>query len=419
MNDSSVTDWTLERHCIDGVCHCDWRLTVQDCVESHALYVVHVINIALSGLVSILAIGILYDRLVLKGHRLFDGNIAKGCLRPKPIDSMMFLLTFFNILRLISSVIIVADIAPGNMIVRSFMFEIPWQFGYGGFSLYLVGIAQTLADSHRAIATGWLPSPRTVDVIGLSFFLAPFILNNICSLVAGSLAKILFAGVRLVGILNRHIAKFQTSGPRFTTVKTGIFKIKSVMSILSICLMLFAIFLLLYGALRNSITVNPVGSVFLAVIWSYLAGISTLSLEISILFNPTINENTDIGLKSSSGGDKSNNLFETQNSGLPSVMHDKSFQGTLSHNAFDDLKQQQLQYQQATQKHAKGVGAANNVNTTILTSRAGIPLEDLSYSDSKDNYKSPHWADPKQDTEACNHIDEALFSSQVDLMDAK
>ncbi|KAL0089500.1 hypothetical protein J3Q64DRAFT_1635993 [Phycomyces blakesleeanus] len=326
------------------------------------------------------------------------------------------------------------------------MFEIPWQFGYGGFSLYLVGIAQTLADSHRAIATGWLPSPRTVDVIGLSFFLAPFILNNICSLVAGSLAKsnlylseifvrilyvlwffhcallataVLFAGVRLVGILNRHIAKFQTSGPRFTTVKTGIFKIKSVMSILSICLMLFAIFLLLYGALRNSITVNPVGSVFLAVIWSYLAGISTLSLEISILFNPTINENTDIGLKSSSGGDKSNNLFETQNSGLPSVMHDKSFQGTLSHNAFDDLKQQQLQYQQATQKHAKGVGAANNVNTTILTSRAGIPLEDLSYSDSKDNYKSPHWADPKQDTEACNHIDEALFSSQVDLMDAK
>lgn len=26
------------------------------------------------------------------------------------------------------------------------IFEFPWQFGYGAFALYLVGIAQTLAD---------------------------------------------------------------------------------------------------------------------------------------------------------------------------------------------------------------------------------------------------------------------------------
>lgn len=30
--------------------------------------------------------------------------------------------------------------------VFTVIFEFPWQFGYGAFALYLVGIAQTLAD---------------------------------------------------------------------------------------------------------------------------------------------------------------------------------------------------------------------------------------------------------------------------------
>jgi hypothetical protein len=80
--------------------------------------------------------------------------------------------------RLVSSLVLVLDIAPGNMIFRSckinrpssayllcptnttcnffffgplplfaiVIFEIPWQWGFGGFVLYLIGIAQTLAD---------------------------------------------------------------------------------------------------------------------------------------------------------------------------------------------------------------------------------------------------------------------------------
>lgn len=32
------------------------------------------------------------------------------------------------------------------MCVYLVIFEFPWQFGYGAFALYLVGIAQTLAD---------------------------------------------------------------------------------------------------------------------------------------------------------------------------------------------------------------------------------------------------------------------------------
>lgn len=71
---------------------------------------------------------------------------------------------------------------------------------------------------------------------------------------------------------------------------------------------------------------------------------------------------------------------------------DASFQGTLSHNAFDELKQQHLQYQQTFQQHqVKGHQQRYDEHrlatpddddlspTTIFTSDAGIPLEDVAY----------------------------------------
>ncbi|KAI7875348.1 hypothetical protein K492DRAFT_115096, partial [Lichtheimia hyalospora FSU 10163] len=258
------------------------------------------------------------------------------------------------------------------------IFEFPWQFGYGAFALYLVGIAQTLADSHKAISHGWLPSPRTVDIIGLTFFFAPFICNNIVALVGGALARtnlyasevcvrllyvfwfihcfslsmaVLFSGIRLVRILNHHLTKFKSSGPRYASVKTGIFKIRAVMGIIVVCLLLFAIFLLMYGALRDKIMVNVPGSIFLGVIWNYLGPITTLCVEIAVIFHPKIGTSGVDGLKSSTGG-RSTTYEETQTSSSyagPAV--DMSFQGTLSHHAFEDLKQQQLQYQQNFLKH--------------------------------------------------------------------
>ncbi|KAI8138695.1 hypothetical protein BJV82DRAFT_522986 [Fennellomyces sp. T-0311] len=303
------------------------------------------------------------------------------------------------------------------------MFEFPWQFGYGAFALYLVGIAQTLADSHKAISTGWLPSPRVVDAIGLSFFFAPFILNNIVALVGGAMARtnigvaealvrvlyvfwflhcfllslaVLFAGLRLVRILNRHLTKFQSSGPRYASVKTGIFKIRAVVTIIVICLMMFAILLLMYGALRDEIMINIPGSVFLGVTWNYLGPLATLGVEIAIIFNPRIGTEGVGGLKSSSGGgDKTTFNDETQTSSSfagPAV--DTSFQATLSHHAFEDLKQQQIQYQQVFQKHNnrhhQNSNGFNNSSITDLSSdktiaESHIPLDDLGYYGSHQN----------------------------------
>jgi hypothetical protein len=61
---------------------------------------------------------------------------------------MLLFIVIYNLLRLLSSTILIADVVP-DMISRSFIFEFPWQFGYGSFALYLIGIAQTLADVRK------------------------------------------------------------------------------------------------------------------------------------------------------------------------------------------------------------------------------------------------------------------------------
>lgn len=44
-----------------------------------------------------IGIGLLGHRVIIKGHTLFDNNLAKGCFRPKPIDCMLLFIIFFNL----------------------------------------------------------------------------------------------------------------------------------------------------------------------------------------------------------------------------------------------------------------------------------------------------------------------------------
>ena len=41
---------SLARQCSDGICHCDWRIEIQNCVEHEGLYYVSIINIAIGGI---------------------------------------------------------------------------------------------------------------------------------------------------------------------------------------------------------------------------------------------------------------------------------------------------------------------------------------------------------------------------------
>jgi hypothetical protein len=46
----------LERICVDGICHCDWRLTILDCAERTPMMIVHGINVGISSIAVLLGI---------------------------------------------------------------------------------------------------------------------------------------------------------------------------------------------------------------------------------------------------------------------------------------------------------------------------------------------------------------------------
>ncbi|KAG1515237.1 hypothetical protein G6F47_004925 [Rhizopus delemar] len=355
------------------------------------------------------------------------------------------------LVRLLSSAILISDVA-NDMVSRSFIYEFPWQFGYGAFALYLIGIAQTLADSHKAIADSWLPPPKVVDAISGTLFFSPFIIHNCMSLAAGIMAErnlglaitftrllyvfwfihcsslglaVLYSGVRLIRILEAHLKKFNTtSGSRYTSIKTGIFKIRTVMGIIVVCLWMFATFLLIYGILRNQIIVDKLGSIVLGAIWTYLGAVCTLGVVIAVLINPKIDENSNLGLKSSSA-EKSNptpynySNFTAQDYSVTSTALSSNPGGGLNTNALNELKIQQMQYQQVFQKHNNHLipridQFGNKDNNNIPLSERSLPTQQqdsikYEYSDNKQHSTS-------QNTEDYPIIDDGE-TSQIDLVE--
>ncbi|KAI9498118.1 hypothetical protein BDB00DRAFT_801202 [Zychaea mexicana] len=326
MADGPVSNLrTFGRHCIDGVCHCDWRITLHECEESKAMWIVNVVNIAVSALSILLATGLLLHRGIVKGHTIWNPKgPGAGILRPKPVDNMLLLFIIFNALRLLTSVVLITDIAHENWIARSFLYEIPWSIGLSGITLYLIGIAQTIAQSNSA--SGWLPSTGAIDAFGLIFIIAPLVVGESFTIAAGAMAtknlhlaetlirinyslwfiwtggvgtSVMFAGIRLIRILRNHHKKFRQS-KNYEAVKAGIYKIQLTAFSYVICLYSFATVLLLYGILRNYIMENTKGSIFLGVVWSLLAGATTLLVELAVLISPSKKENAALRTRSSS-----------------------------------------------------------------------------------------------------------------------
>ncbi|KAI8879794.1 hypothetical protein K501DRAFT_192728 [Backusella circina FSU 941] len=302
---------SLERHCYGDVCHCDFRLSIYGCVESEPARIINIINIALSALLTIVGLSLTYHRIVIKGYKFMDSNPKKGILRPKPIDSMLLFITIFNSIRCVCSIVLVLDIAADNMAFRSYIYEGGFHWGLTAFTLYLIGIAQTLVESHKAISDGWLPSPFIVDMIGLSIIFLSFVGNTILAVGAGIMARsnikaaeifvqvnyivwfvltasvafsVLYCGSRLLKTLKSHIKRFNTSNERYLNIKNGIFKIRVMMGLIVFCLVAYAASVLVFGVIRNAVIKNYAANVILCVSYNMLAPITMLFIEISIIF---------------------------------------------------------------------------------------------------------------------------------------
>ncbi|KAJ8661317.1 hypothetical protein O0I10_003067 [Lichtheimia ornata] len=315
----------------NGVCHCDWRLTVYGCEEEQHMVPFYIALAAFSGLVGTMAAILGYYRIILLNQTVFD--CRTGFPRPKPIESMIVFGTAFNILRMIHAIIMVTDVAP-NVAFRSFMFEFPWHFGIGALACYLFGIAHTLSDSNKTVYNRWVRSPIIIDGVCLIFIVGPHFTNNVCSIAAGVYANkqdyvmaegftnalywfwtfytgclgilILFAGLRLLRLLTRHLHERQQGQVCIRKVKLGTLKVKIIIVAGSACLTGFAVIMILYAACRIPITKNTAENVAIACVWMFNGVAATAAIFLGIVLNPKL-ATLAASFGSSSGGGTSAN----------------------------------------------------------------------------------------------------------------
>ncbi|KAI8330633.1 hypothetical protein BC941DRAFT_475498 [Chlamydoabsidia padenii] len=125
-----------------------------------------------------------------------------------------------------------------------------------------------------------------------------------CGLLASA---VLYTGIRLVWLLQSHLKKFKTSAAQEQKIQAGLFKIRSLVAVLVLALAGFAVFLLLYGILRDQIIRNTRGSYALCTIWNFLGPVASCFACLAVITNPHIDDKPTLGLPQSNGNTSSSN----------------------------------------------------------------------------------------------------------------
>ncbi|SAM00509.1 hypothetical protein [Absidia glauca] len=320
--------------CVNGVCHCDFRISVSNCHEELHMKTVYYVTIGITSLIVLFGLILLFRRICIQGHTFIDKRSSKGCLRPHPMDCLLLFCTIFNILRLLDNGILVTN-AGQNPIVRTFFWELSWEFLYTGFVLYVLGVAQTLRDSHQAVSKGWLPSAKSIDRSISALLICMVMTNMTCAFASGALAEsnhfaargftyalyyswfvycailavtILYCGVRLIRILESHLENFSMPIHRINNIKTGIFKIKCMVFVGFFGAIIYGVSMLLFAILRQSILITPGGGLTLSLIWNLMGPFCTGGVEVAMVFSAAPPDMGKVlGLKSSSNNNTSNN----------------------------------------------------------------------------------------------------------------
>jgi hypothetical protein len=96
-------------------------------------------------------------------------------------------------------------------------------------------------------------------------------------------ATVFIAGIRLSKLLNEHLSRYDTTGPRYITIKKSIIKIHFVITIIVGCIMSYGVFCLIYGIMRREILQNYTSNIAYGAIWNLLGVVSTIGVEFTIL----------------------------------------------------------------------------------------------------------------------------------------
>ncbi|KAG2202528.1 hypothetical protein INT46_005085 [Mucor plumbeus] len=373
-------------------CHCDWRVTIVDCIEREPMLYIYIVNAIWSFIVAVIAVGLLWHRVINKRLPIFDFGSPFGYfIRPKPIEAMLLFGIIFNMLRVLDAVLLITDAAP-NVIFRAILYELPWQFGICAFACYLFGIAHTVSNSSRLIENSWFKISIKIDIICSIFITMPFLTNNVCSIAAAVYAEqgnfvkakiftdalyylwaaycfilatwILFAGLRLIKILQKHLDNQgdDTNSASIHKIKNGLFKVRMIMSISITSLFIFSFIKCMYGIMRTRLLLDHVLNLAIAIVWTYDGTLASMLVVMTVLINPKAL--ASLSLSSSSHGRSSESYNRTTTRSNFATYKDDSTLATTSHTevrkdknynfyrqSLDDLSQDRKNYYYASPPH--------------------------------------------------------------------
>lgn len=157
----------------------------------------------------------------------------------------------------------------------------------------------------------WVRSQTIVDVLFLCSIFCPFFTTTSCAVAAGYHASIgenemaarltriqyyawgffcgsvalvlLFAGLRLMRILDRYITLQENLKVDTLKVRTGALKVKMIVVSGTLCMGTFALVLASYGALRSIIMKDTTFNIAVAIIWLFAGPLAAFFIIVAIL----------------------------------------------------------------------------------------------------------------------------------------
>ncbi|KAI9301609.1 hypothetical protein BJ944DRAFT_243118 [Cunninghamella echinulata] len=311
-NRQSPGDPIFWRVCDQTHCHCDFRMTITHCLQSRGLYIINMIDIFWSGLATLIA-------------------------------------------RVVNASILILDIGR-NAILRTLLFEIPWQIGLTALSCYFFGVCHTLANSSKNLYASWVGSQSTVDVVGFIVIAFPIITVNPISITAGYYAQIgdidkakkwtetiyyllgsfdfilgsliLISGLRLIRLLKSHVLTQGNLRENIVKIKLGAAKVKIIILIGGLCLWGYCIVKMLYASTRYKIMLDTTYTMVISTIVLFNGPLASCVIEFAIILNVKLLN----GFNNLSIGSMDDDHSETTNYTSQQQLQKDSFNTTTTDN---------------------------------------------------------------------------------------
>lgn len=161
------------------------------------------------------------------------------------------------------------------------------------------------------IYSNWVKSHTAVNVLCLVTMTFPFLTNTSCAIAAGIYAVrgndemaskltmaqyyfwtfycgylgtlLLFAGVRLMRLLDKHLLVQSELRVNINKIKTGALKVRIIVVVGTSCMWIFAFLVGLYSACRDAVMTNQVTNMVVAAVWLFAGAIATFFVEVAVL----------------------------------------------------------------------------------------------------------------------------------------